>query len=57
MNTLQARGKYGSVKLYMASRKYKLVAIDKTTKKHYTKYFATEQGALSTFNVMRKTWV
>lgn len=54
---LVARGKYGRIEVRLVNRRYRLTAVNKQTKQHFSKSYATLEGALIAYNTMKEYWV
>jgi hypothetical protein len=50
-------GPFGRLELQLVNGRYRLTAINKQTKQHFTKYYATLPGAMVAFDTLKENWV
>lgn len=56
-SNIVVRGDFGRLELAYVGHKYRLVAVNKETKQHFVKTYATLAGAMVAFDTLKEYWI
>jgi hypothetical protein len=54
---IEAKGEFGKVEVVYINKRYKVTAINKETKQHFSKAYATLAGAMVAFDNLKEYWI